>query len=174
MNMPTKNSTTSPIETSLATILQCQKPPRKFQTTTRAGLGSDHVQAQTREQALAQAQEQRKRRRRQEWEKQSLGKKCSRQWRSPAENLRSRSMRTEGQPPDGLCSKLVAGCWAFSASVFTALTQDHSAVSRTKVSAHVCCHPPSPLDQDWWKEQGWRDKAPEKGTPPLLHTPPYG
>ena len=55
-------------------------------------------------------------------------------------------MRTDGQPPDGLCSKLVAGCWAFLASVFHCSNpRPFSGVSH-KVSAHVCCHPlpPSP------------------------------
>ena len=143
MEMLTKNGTTSPMETSLATILQYQKPPRKLLATTRAGPGSDHAQAQTREQALAQAQEQRKRRRRQEWERQGLGKKCSRQWRSQAENLRSRSMRTEGQSPDGLCSKLVAGCWAFfSLCFYRSNPRPFSGVSEKRCPRTCSVNPP--------------------------------
>ena len=64
-------------------------------------------------------------------------------------------MRIDGQSPDGLCSKLVAGCWAFSVSVFTALTQDHLAAPRKKDVASCARHlPPSPLTETNGRSRG--------------------
>ena len=131
-----RNGAATPKEPHPEMIRQCQK----LQKEARPGSGpklpwellsKDKVR---RRQALLPTRKEHKLLPRQERWRQGLGVRCSVQWRSLANILQPGSMRTEGQQPDGLCSMLGVGGWAFSVSVFTALTQDHSAVTRKKAS----------------------------------------